>query len=60
MCNAKLEKVSSIIKVSFCFDTSIDELSPEEDYNKNIKPFVDEFSSPSSDKEDIYNDMFGW
>ena len=60
VCNAKLEKVSSIIKVSFCFDTSIDELSPEEDYNKNIKPFVDEFSSPSGDKEDIYNDMFGW
>lgn len=59
VCNAKLEKVSSIIKVSFCFDTSIDKLSPEEDYNENIKPFVDEFSS-SSDEEDIYNDMFGW
>lgn len=59
VCNAKLEKVSSIIKVSFCFDTNIDKLSPEEDYNENIKPFVDEFSS-SSDKEDIYNDMFGW
>lgn len=59
MRNAKLKKVSSVIKVSFHCDTSANELSSEEDYSKNIKPFVDKFSS-SSGKANLYNDMFGW